>query len=66
MGVELRIIGPKYGKKWWISPLVIWILSINTLKMQTIQCKLEYIASASVLPASTSMPDVSSSSSAVV
>ena len=55
--------------KWWISwisSLMTWILSINTLKIQTTQCQLEYIISTSVLPASTSMLDVSSSSSAVV
>ena len=45
------------GGKWLISSSVMWILSINSLKMQTTQCQLEYIASTSVLPASASMPE---------
>ena len=66
-GIEnnVRTIGLKIRKKWQISSSVTWILSINTLKMQTTQCQLEYITSTSVLPASTSMSDVSNSSSTV-
>ena len=56
----------KNGRDYISSSCSDVMLSINTLKLQTTLCQLEYIASTSALPASTSVPDVSSSSSAVV